>query len=82
MHEQALQIYIKMSIIAGDSPGGLAQLDRVAGFEPVGQGFESLTLRDNSPLYSNPNPQTPYLKISFFQVRRFFRQTQESKKAI
>ena len=27
----------------------LAQLDRVTGYEPVGQGFESLTTRQKAP---------------------------------
>ena len=29
----------------------LAQLDRVTGYEPVGQGFESLTTRQNPRFY-------------------------------
>ena len=41
----------EFGIPASDDYGGLAQLDRVAGFEPVGRGFESLTLRH---LLSNP----------------------------
>ena len=51
-----LQLHIVCDIIIRQSKIAyalLAQLDRVFGYEPKGQGFESLTARQNKNPFSN-----------------------------